>query len=263
LAGRTEAPQYLSGKTRAEVVAPLRGVQRAQEDGQAVTSGDRPLTVEQRLMFWVDNIAARKVRYSTLSAYRGYIVNRIVPSLGRHRLDRLQPEHLETFCRKCEEQGLAAATVLQMHRVLSRALKVAVQRGRIPRNVATLVDAPSVKRPEVEPLTPEDARRVLATAESARNAARWSVALALGLRQGEALGLRWDAVDLERGTLNVRRRCSGRPAAVWCSSLRSRLLAGERIVLPAPLVAALRAHKAAQAPPCQGDMRQRITRNSL
>jgi integrase len=167
--------KYLSGVTRAEVVARLRGVQRAQEDGQAVTSGDRPLTVEQRLMFWVDNIAARKVRYSTLSAYRGYIVDRIVPSLGRHRLHRLQPEHLETFCRKCEEQGLAAATVLQMHRVLSRALKVAVQRGRIPRNVATLVDSPSVKRPEVEPLTPEDARRVLATAESARNAARWSV----------------------------------------------------------------------------------------
>jgi integrase len=92
-----------------------------------------------------------------------------------------------------------------MHRVLSRALKVAMRRGRVERNVATLVDAPTVRRAEVVPLTASEARRVLAAAANDRNATRWSVALALGLRQGEALGLRWDDLDLENATLTVRR----------------------------------------------------------
>ncbi len=88
---------------------------------------------------------------------------------------------------------------------------------------------------------------MLAAAESGRDAARWSVALALGLRQGEAHGLRWDAVDLERGTLTVRealQRQPGRGRAL----VAPKSAAGRRtIVSPAPLVSALRAHKAAQA----------------
>ena len=112
--------------------------------GLPVTSGDRVPTVEEWLRFWLDNIAVARVRPSTLQAYRGYAINRIIPALGKHRLDRLQPEHLETFYRASTAAGLAPATVLQMHRILSRALKVALQRGRVARNVATLVDAPSV-----------------------------------------------------------------------------------------------------------------------
>jgi integrase len=88
--------------------------------------------------------------------------------------------------------------------VLSRALKIALQRGRVARNVCTLVEPPSVPHQEVQPLTRDEARSILDTAALHRNAARWSVALALGLRQGEALGLSWTEVDLDRGTLRVR-----------------------------------------------------------
>jgi integrase len=73
--------------------------------------------------------------------------------------------------------------------VLSRALKVAVQRNIVARNVCTLIDPPSVRRREVEPLAQADAKAILKAARDRPNAARWSVALALGLRQGEALGL--------------------------------------------------------------------------
>lgn len=95
--------------------------------------------------------------------------------------------------------------MLLNHRVLSRSLKVAMQRGRLARNVATLVNPPSVRRPEIVPLSAEDSRRLLAAAEGLPNGARWSVALALGLRQGEALGRCWDDIDLIGGTLRVRR----------------------------------------------------------
>ncbi len=155
-------------------------------------------SVGQWLEHWLDVIAARKVRPSTLTRYRQLTVNQLLPGIGDHRLDRLQPEHVEQLYGELLARGLAPATVLQGHRVLSRALKVAMQRGKLARNVCTLVDAPSLQRTEVQPLTGMEARMVLSSAAGRRNATRWSVALALGLRQGEALGLAWDAVDLDR-----------------------------------------------------------------
>ncbi|MGZ4666279.1 MAG: tyrosine-type recombinase/integrase, partial [Frankiaceae bacterium] len=168
------------------------------------------------------------------------------PAIGHIRLDRLQPEHLETLYTELEAEGLSAATVLRVHRVLSRALKVAMQRGIVSRNVATLVEPPSVKRVEVLPLTPDEARRVLAEADARRNAARWSVALALGLRQSECLALSWEDIDLASGTLRIRRslhRVKGKGLVMEePKSPTSR----RTIALPEQLVAQLRAHRAAQ-----------------
>lgn len=63
---------------------------------------------------------------------------------------------------------------------------------------------PRLDDEEIEPLTVEEARRLLALASKHRNAARWVIALTLGLRQGEALGLRWPLVDLTARKLRVR-----------------------------------------------------------
>jgi len=171
--------------------------------------------------------------------------------------------------------------VLQIHRILSRALKVAMQRGYIARNVATLVDAPSASQDEIEPLSRDEALRVIRLAATKRNGTRWSVALALGLRQGEALGLRWRYVDLEAGTFIVRwqlqrlawrhgcadpHACGGHRHRDHClpdctrharacpqrtgGGLQLTELKSDKsrrtIALPPPLVAALMAHRATQ-----------------
>jgi integrase len=182
-----------------------------------------------------------------LTTYRGYVRNHLVPELGRHRIDELAPEHLEACYVRLSKAGLKPASILQTHRILSRALKVAMQRGRVRRNVATLVEPPSVHREEIRPLTAEQSRAVLQAALGHRNAARWSVALALGLRQGEALGLGWDTVDLEAGTLTVRQALQRQPGGgLVLVPPKSR--AGRCVVpMPAPLVEALKAHRAAQA----------------
>ena len=195
--------RHVSGRTRKEVVAKVRELEAKRDAGTAGAAGKAP-TVGQWLEHWLNAIAARKVRPSTLTRYRQLTANQLLPGIGHHRLDRLQPEHVETLYGELMGRGLAPATVLQAHRVLSRALKVAMQRGKLARNVCSLVDAPSLQRTEVQPLTGGEARKVLSAATGRRNAARWSVALALGLRQGEALGLAWDAVDLDRGLLTVR-----------------------------------------------------------
>src|SRR3954454_18940208 len=82
--------------------------------------------------------------------------------------------------------------------------------------------------------------------EGRRNAASWSEALALGLRQGEALGLTWDAVRLDAGSLTVRQALQREPGkALVFVQPRSR--AGRRTIsLPAQLREALRAHRTTQ-----------------
>ena len=92
---------------------------------------------------------------------------------------------------------------MQIHRIVSRALKIAWKRGKVAEQRSHLVDSPAGEDIDIEPLSQEEARRILAAAANRRNGARWSVALAIGIRQSEAIGLRWKYVDLDAGTIEV------------------------------------------------------------
>jgi integrase len=238
--------RHVSGAKRADVVAKVRAIEGKRDAGMVKAAGRAP-TVGDWLDHWLDNIAARKVRARTLESYRSTVRLHLRPGIGHHRLDRLEPEHLERLYAALADKGLSPASILRAHRVLSRALRVASQRGKAGRNVATLVDPPTVKRPATAlPLSAHEARQVMAAAQRHRNAARWTVALAVGLRQSEALALRWADVNLDSGTLTVRRglhRVSGRGLVFEEPKAdRSR----RTLALPAPLVDALRDHRASQ-----------------
>ena len=195
--------RHRSAKTEAEVTRRVRELEAKRTDGQLERSG-KPITVAAWFTTWLTTIAPRTVAQSTIDSTYGPKVRRwIIPRIGKHRLDRLQPEHLDAFYTWLAEQGLKPNTIVQIHRIVSRALKIAWKRGKVARNVASMVDAPTGEDPDIEPLTRSEARRILAAAETRRNGARWSVALALGIRQSEAIGLRWQYVDLDTGTMEV------------------------------------------------------------
>lgn len=260
--------KYLSASTKAAVRRKVREALTQVESGLPLTRDGVGPTVEEWLWYWYENVQSRRVRESTLTAQEIVIRRHLVPTLGKVRLRELTPEHVESLLVRLETPSFNSTSVLKVHRILSRALVVAMQRGLVSRNVSTLIDAPTPQEHEVEPLSREDARRLLAAAQSRRNAARWTLALAIGLRQGEALGLAWPQVDLERGTVAIRQALNrprythgcGRPPTcrqrpVDCpqgsghgmelADVKSR--AGKRVVtLPQPLVEALRAHRAAQ-----------------
>lgn len=239
--------RHVSAARRTDVVAKVRALEAKRDAGTAEAAGRAP-TVGDWLDHWLEHIAPRRVRARTLESYEALVRLHLRPGLGHHRLDRLQPEHLEQlYGSLLQDKGLSPATVLRLHRVLSRALRVAMQRGKIARNVATLVDPPAVKRSTAAlPLTVDEARCVLQAAEQGRNSARWTVALAVGLRQSEALGLRWSDVDLDVGTLTVRRglhRVAGKGLVYEePKAERSR----RTLALPAQLVEALRRHRVVQ-----------------
>jgi integrase len=238
--------RHVSGAKRADVVARVRAIETKRDAGMVEAAGRAP-TVGEWLDHWLDHIAVRRVRPRTLESYESTVRLHLRPGVGHHRLDRLQPEHLERLYAALADKGLSPASILRAHRVLSRAMKVASQRGKVARNVATLVDPPVVRRPETAlPFSALEVKRVMAAAQARRNAARWTVAMAVGLRQSEALALRWADVDLEHAKLTVRRgvhRVRGR-GLVYEEPKADR--SRRTVALPAPQVEALRAHRAAQ-----------------
>lgn len=252
--------------TEADVIRKVRKLERERESDTVRASGPT-WTVEKWLNHWVETIAAPSVRDNTLSGYRVAVRVHLVPGIGGHRLDRLRPEHLERLYARMLTKGSSAATAHQAHRTLRTALNEAVRRGYLSKNPATLAKAPRLPDHEVVPYSVEEVKKLLTAAGLERNRARWAMALALGLRQGEALGLHWSDVDLERQSLTTRRQrqrprwrhgCGGtcgrkfgghcparEPARAETADTKSR--AGRRVIgLPDELVGLLRGHRAEQ-----------------
>src|SRR5699024_9054165 len=189
-------------KYKQDLVAEMRKV-RAElaERGDLPTSSP---TLEQWLTYWLREVSARRVRPKTQYEREGDVRRYLTPTLGKIRLDKLTAEHVRRMHNHItEELGLSSTTALRCHRLLSVALRDAKRAGRVTRNVATTdyMDAPSAAVVDVRTLDQDEALQVLAAAATRADGARWALSLLTGARSGEAIGLEWDRVDFERGTL--------------------------------------------------------------
>ncbi len=196
--------RHVKRKKEADVIRAVRDLEKLRDQGSVRAAG-RAWTVKQWLTHWVEHIAAPTVRANTADGYRFAVYKHLIPGIGAHRIDRLEPEHLEKLYARMIENGKSAGTAHQAHRTVRTALGEAVRRNHIVRNPAALAKPPRLDEGEIEPLTVGEVRRLLTAAADRRNSARWALALALGLRQGEALGLKWNDVDLDAGRLTIRR----------------------------------------------------------
>lgn len=196
--------RHVERKTRAEVTNAVKDLERGR-DAKTLRKPGRAWTVATWLTHWVEDIAPLGVNENTMVGYGVAVRKHLIPGLGAHKLDKLRPEHIEHLYGRMMAAGSKPGTAHQVHRTFRTALNEAVRRGHLGQNPVRLAKAPRVREEEVEPFTVEEVQRLLRAANNRRNSARWAVALALGLRQGEALGLKWTDVDLERGVLMVRR----------------------------------------------------------
>src|SRR3712207_985039 len=194
--------RYVTGKTREQVRQKLTRVIADRDGGLVFDAGS--LTVGKYLKQWLETSVRGTVRTSTFEVHRHMIQPYIVPDLGRLKLKDLNPVHVRTFYREKLNSGLSAATVRKMHSVLRKALKQAVLDGLVPRNVCEAVKPPKVERKEITPLDRQQAKMLLEAASGDRLEALYVLAVHTGMREGELLGLKWEDVDLERGTLRLR-----------------------------------------------------------
>jgi len=191
-----------SGKTKKIAQTKFVALKREIEKGGGLTAN---ITVEDWLNHWIETIASERVRERTLQGYRVYIRTWLTPYLGSKRLDKLNEDHIRALYREMKLQGKSDATQRLAHAILRRALVVAEREGRIIRNPAAKMDPPKVTVNHRTPLTTIQAKQVLASLDGDPLAARWVAALLLGLRQGEALGLKWEDIDMKSGTIRVCR----------------------------------------------------------
>jgi len=196
----------LYGKTRQEVAAKLNKALSDREGGLVFEAGT--LKLGDYLDRWLANSVKGTVRQRTWERYEQIVKVHITPALGRLKLKSLTPAHVRSLYREKLDAGLAPRTVQYVHTTLHKALKDAVSDGLVPRNVTEGIKAPRPKKKEVNALSADQARAFLSAAHGDRFEALYVVAVHCGLRKGELLGLRWDDVDLEAGTLAVRRTLS-------------------------------------------------------
>ncbi|HXH21274.1 MAG TPA: site-specific integrase [Dehalococcoidia bacterium] len=216
--------KYYYGRTRAEVQAKLASAAAGLNTGLTPPASER-LTLGQFLNGWLSDTVKPSVRPSTFRGYESKVRIHILPSLGKQPLAKLTPQKLEAFFNQKRMAGLAPQTVQHLRAIVRAALNDAVKWGLVGRNVAILVDGPRVPHRDIQPLSPDEARQLLEAVATHRLGALFSVAQAVGLRQGEALGLRWDDIDLDAGTLTVRKalqRIDGESQLVEPKTARSR-----------------------------------------
>ena len=174
--GRLDRP-HVTDTSRAEATAKVQVLERQRAAGRVAEAGRSP-TVEAWLRHWLEHIAVRRVRPSTLDGYRSKVEHRLIPGLGKHRLDRLQPEHVEAFYNALATEGLASSdrAAAAPNPLPSPQGRRAARQGR-PQRVR------AGRRPEPRPgrgRTPHAGRSsgTAGRAVGQRNAARWSVSLA-------------------------------------------------------------------------------------
>ena len=232
----------LYGKTKAEANRKLREALRNRDQG--VPTPRSSAVLGDFLVTWLAGVEP-SLKLQSRRRYRQVVEDYLVPSLGRRKLVDLSPEDLQAFYADRLAAGLSAATVRLAHFVLHRALTRALRSGKVSRNVAdaSMVDLPRLERREPAHLDADQARRAIAAAQGDRLEALWILGLTAGLRRGELLGLRWDAVDLDRGVVDVRYTLEPDGSLGEPKSASSR----RQVPIADFVVASLRQHKGRQA----------------
>jgi integrase len=182
------------------------------------------------------------LRPSTYASYEGIVRLHLVPEIGRVTLEKLSVEHVAGLtAHKQADRRLSPTTVRYVLLILRNALNKAVRWGLVGRNVAMLVDPPRVGHKDVRVLSPDETKKLLDAARGEPIEGLVVLAVSTGVRLGEALGLQWPDVDLDRRQLRISKslqRISGQGQVLMePKTRRSR----RSLVLPVKTAEALRA----------------------
>jgi len=235
----------VSGRTKAEASEKLRKL-RGQLDA-GLPPPDDQITITKVLDRWVTDILPNKVSPATAASYSSVIENHIKPTLGRKRLTKLQPEDVQVLINAKRDDGLSPRTVRLIRGVLIQVLNQAVRQGRVVRNVAALTEGPRFEQQrEGRSLTVNQAKKLLRAIQGERLEAMYVLMLTTGVRPGEALGLVWRHVDLERGRVTIRQTLSRQPGGVVIGGGKTGRKGWRTILLPPQVVRALIDHQKRQ-----------------
>lgn len=246
-----EVRKAVSGRTEAEARERLDELHRLHDLGLDL---DPNQTLATFLEWWHAEVLPRSVAPGTVKQYGETIRNHIVPTIGPTRLSKLSVRHVDKMLTELAARGLSTNTQRLARSVLRRALRRAEADGLVTKNVAALAEGVKVERKPGRTMSPDQAIAFLQHVQTAdsptvrRLAASWFVALTLGLRRGELLGLSWEDLDLDGdpATIRVRRQLRRIDGAGLALAPLKTEQSRRRVHIPTPTVDALRRHRVIQ-----------------
>ncbi|MGP4083308.1 tyrosine-type recombinase/integrase [Streptomyces sp. KR55] len=213
-------------------------------DRQGIPTPSRSAKLSEWLPYWLEEHIRPNRKRTTYVKYEMHVRLYLVPFLGSRRLESLTTANVRRMISEVTAQA-SAATAKEAHRVLRTALTAACREELISRNVVQLVPAPRVEPRELRPWSLDETLTFLETARTDPLYPAFVLAVALGLRRGEILGLQWRDVDLDRRTLTVRTTLHRGGKELYLDTTKNR----RARVIPVPLmcVAPLRWQRLRQA----------------
>lgn len=201
--------KYVYGKTWQE--ANDKRVEMLDNNRKGVPSIASSMRLSDYLDHWLEEIIRVERGPSTYSGYEIVVRRYIKKHLGTKKLNALTPAHVRAFVVKLRKEKtvlgkpLSDRYVQNVFETLRSALSSAMREELIGRNVARLVETPSQRGFDVEPLSEADARKFIAQVSQHWLCALWLILITTGLRKGDVLGLTWSDVDMETGAFRVKR----------------------------------------------------------
>jgi len=237
--------KYAYARTRAEAAKKLIGLQ-GQVQNQTLTKGARR-SLKDWTAEWLSMCKIRGLPESTLRDYEGAMRLYALPTLGHRKLDSLKPMDMQQLVDAMVAKGLRPQTVRDYLGRISACLSVAVDLEVMHRNPAAKVSLPELPDDRPVSLTRSEVKLLKSAAVASRLSALLTLSLATGLRQGEALGLRWGDIDLDKAKVSVHRTLKYTP--VLGHYLKKPKTKASRRTLPLSIeaVTALKAHQDQQA----------------
>lgn len=244
------------GKTQSEVRKKMTAF--AAEVDQGVFTEPAKITVGQWMDIWRKEYSGG-IKSSTVDQYRTQVEQHIKPALGAVLLSKLTAPMIQSmYNQKHRERqadpkgraGLSAKSIKNLHGVLHESLDQAVKLGYIRVNPCNACELPRIERHEIKPLTDSEVGRFLKAIQGHKYERLFTVMVFSGMRQGEALGLRWSCVDLTAGTIRVDRQLQKEriPGGGGQYRLVETKTSNTRTIAVAPFVVdVLKAQKKAQA----------------
>jgi integrase len=237
----------LYGKTQKEARAKRDEALRRAREGLAPT--DAKISVRDYTTRWVSvGLKAGSQKDSTKALYATLARVHILPSaLGSLGLGQVKPSDVQGFILALRGGGKAESTVRQIYTVLRAVFESALADGLVARNVVAGVKRPSVTRRETHSLTPSEVADLLEQTDKTSYGLMIRLMAYTGLRRGEAVALRWEDVDLDSKTVNVRGTINRVAGVGLVTTLPKTMQSRRTVYLADQLVGALRRHKIAQS----------------
>ncbi|MFE5046793.1 tyrosine-type recombinase/integrase [Streptomyces sp. NPDC056637] len=239
----TRARKFAYGKSWEECDAKRRELLDKVASGVPVPTKSAKLA--DWLSYWLDNVIKPRRKRTTYAKYEVHVRLYLVPMLGTKRLEALSVADVRRFLNRLEREA-SAATAKESHKVLRSALSAACREELITRNVVSLVEPPQVESRDLSPWSLDETLDFLTAARKDPLYAAFMLAIALGFRRGEIVGLRWQDVDLDKRVIRVRKQRQRVGGEVYDDDPKGRRRK-QALPLPAICVAPLRWQRLRQA----------------